>query len=207
MSHTIHIHSFGFNDRSGKIRWLANELGLNIEEHKVELGAHRKDDYRQLNPFAAIPTIEFNNQTLIESTATCIYLAEQFPEHNLAIFSKDPSRYHYLKWISIFSESLESRLVDYILANAGLVSKDIQPIYEKALRFKLRIVAEQLPESGFILGEQFTVADIIAGYSLKIAILCDLIDWEAVKHYMHPLMERDAANQAHFFDGLKKHLE
>lgn len=204
MSEIIQIHAFGVNDRSGKVRWLAEELGLTVEECKVELGAHRQSPYRDLNPFAAVPTIVFNGETLIESTASCIYLAEKYPQSKLAVFAKEPERYDYLKWISIFSESLESKLVDFILANNGLMPKELQPIYEKTLRFKLRVVKEQLPKSGYICGEHFTVADIIAAYSLKIAVIAGLIEWQDIKFYLAPLMARSAANKARFFDGLSK---
>lgn len=207
MSDTIQIHAFGVNDRSGKVRWLAEELGLDIDEVKVELGAHRQTPYRELNPFAAIPTVVYRGETLIESTAACIYIAEQHPESGLAVFAKEAERYTYLKWTSIFTETLESKLVDYILAKNDLMPKELQPIYEKTLRFKLRIVKEQLPKTGYILGDRFSLADIFAGYSLKIAVLTNLIEWSDIEFYLAPLMERQAANKAHFFDGLKSFLE
>ena len=40
------VNSFGMNDRSGKVRWLAHELGLPVKNHKVEMGEHRKFPYR-----------------------------------------------------------------------------------------------------------------------------------------------------------------
>jgi len=207
MSESIEIYAFGNSDRSGKIRWLGHELGLNVIEHQVELGSHRKPEYRSINPFAAIPTVVFRNQTLIESTAAATYIAEQFPEKQLAVFAKDEARYDYLKWISIATETLEPKLVDYILANNGLFPKEVQPLYEKTLAFKCRVTAEQLPQEGYVSGKHFTIADIITCYSLKIALLTGFLEWSQVSHYVEPLMARPAAQDAHFFDGLKNYLD
>ena len=38
MSESITIYGFGDVDRSGKIRWLANELGLDVKEERVGFG-------------------------------------------------------------------------------------------------------------------------------------------------------------------------
>ncbi|MET1255659.1 glutathione S-transferase family protein [Aliikangiella maris] len=207
MNNSIEIYSFGYNDRGGKVRWLAEELGLTIQEHKLDLGEHRKPQYTQLNPFAAVPCVKFNDKTLIESTAICSYLAEQFPEARLSVLPGEPNRFEFLKWSSVFSESLEGRLVDYILADKELMPKELQPIYEQGLRFKLKSIQSQLPQSGFILGDRFTIVDIFAGYSLRIAVMTNLIEWQSVSHYLQRLIDRPAAHAAHFFDGLVDYLQ
>ena len=206
MTDSIQLYGFGHSDRSGKIRWLANELGIEVEEKKVELGDHRKPEYKAINPFASIPTAVYNGETMIESTACCIHLAELHPESKLAVFAKEPARYEYLKWISICSESFEGRLVDHILANYGLMPEELKAIHEKTLTFKCKVLVEQLPQTGFLVAERFTVADIIACYSLKLAILTGFIEWSQVKEYMSPLMAREAAIKSHFFDGLNDFL-
>ncbi|MCW8876362.1 MAG: glutathione S-transferase family protein [Kangiellaceae bacterium] len=207
MSDSLKLYSFGFNDRSGKIRWTAGELGILVEEHKVELGDHRKQDYRAINPYAAIPSALYKGETLIESTASCIHLAEMFPEKRLAVFAKEEGRYDYLKWIAICSETLEGKLVDYILANSGLMPEEIKGIYQKTLEFKCRVLVEQLPKEGFLAVNRFTIADIVVAYSLKIAIITGFVRWEDVQGYLQPLMDRQAARESRFFEGLIDFLE
>ena len=207
MSDRLELYGFGFNDRSGKIRWMACELEIPIEEHKVELGDHRKEEYRAINPYASIPTAIYRGETLIESTASCIHLAELHPDKKMAVFAKESGRYDYLKWIAICAESLEGKLVDYILANYGLMPEEIKSIHQKTLQFKCRVLVEQLPKSGYLVNDRFTVADIVVAYSLKLAIITGFIDWQDVQGYLQPLMDRPAAKESKFFAGLVDYFE
>jgi len=198
----LKLYGFGYNDRSGKIRWTAEELEIPIEEVKIELGEHRKPEYRKINPFATIPSAIYKNETMIESTASCVHLAESLPEAKLAVFAKEADRYEYLKWISLCSESLEGKLVDYILANNGLMPEEIKGMHQKTLEFKCRTLVEQLPDSGFLVADRFTIADIVASYSLKLAVLTGFIEWQQIKSYLEPLIQRDAAIKSRFFEGM-----
>jgi len=205
MDNTLILHSFGTNDRSGKVRWLAHELGLPITEQKVAFGAQRQYPYRDLNPFAAVPTVQWRGQTLIESEAILTYIAEQYPEQQLFVLPTEPSRADFLQWQAISCTTLEAKLVEYTLAAAGILPAEIQPLTEKTLRFKLRIVTERLPQQGFLVADRFTVADIHLAYSLRLAVSSKLLDWSDVAHYLEPLMARPAAQQAEFFGSIQHH--
>ncbi|EAR08341.1 glutathione S-transferase family protein [Reinekea blandensis] len=204
MSETITLHSFGTNDRSGKVRWLANELGLEITEARVKLGEHRQFPYRDLNPFAAIPTVQWRDQTLIESTAICTLLAEAYPERKLVVAPEEPARADYLKWMAICSDTLENRLVETTLASEGIMPPEYKALHERTLQFKLRITLEQMPKQGFIVADRFTLADITLAYSLRLAIGAGLIEFADVAGYLEPLMAREAAQKAEFFSSLKQ---
>lgn len=203
MSESITLHSFGTNDRSGKVRWLANELGLEITEARVKLGEHRQFPYRNLNPFAAIPTVQWREQTLIESTAICTLLAEAYPESQLVVAPEEPARAEYLQWMAICSDTLENRLVETTLAMVGIMPPEYKALHERTLQFKLRITLEQMPKQGFIVADRFTLADISLAYSLRLAIGGGLIEFDAVAGYLVPLMAREAAQKAEFFSSLK----
>lgn len=124
-SSALELYGFSTNDRSGKVRWLAHELGLEVVEHRLDFGDQRSEEYLALNPYASIPTIIWRGETLTESTASCIYLADRF-----------------------------------------------------------------------------TVADIVAAYSLRLAVGGGLIDFEAISGYLEPLMARAAAKTSEFFASL-----
>ncbi len=204
MTEKIIIHSFGFNDRSGKVRWLAEELGLEVEE--IEVTEHRAFPYRDLNPYGAIPTVIFRNKTLTESTAICHHLAEHFPEHKMRIPVEHDERFSFLRIVALFSESLEGRTVDYLLGKIGIYAKEFQTLNQRTLDFKYRILLNELPKDGFLVGNRFTLADIIACYNLRNAISAGLIEWDHVKSYILPLAARPAAKRAHFFDAIEDKL-
>ena len=52
-------------------------------------------------------------------------------------------------------------------------------------------------------GQTFTLADIEASYSLRLAISAGLVELDAVAGYLGPLMARPAAKAAKFFSSIE----
>jgi len=202
MAESIRLHGFGDVDRSGKVRWVACELGLEVEDVPVGFGAHRKPPYTELNPFGQIPTAEFRGETLVESTAICHVLAESFEEPKLYVERGEPGRRDYLFWLAVFGETMESRLVECAVSRAGILGPEYFDLHEKALRRKLAVVAAKLPREGYLCGERFTVADVLAGYNLRLAVQCELVGRDAVEPYLGRLVSRPAAQTSRVFASL-----
>ncbi len=199
MSETIVLYSFGDFDRSGKVRWLAAELGLDVEERRVKPGEHRAGPYLEKNPLGQIPTVEFRGETLLESTAICQLLAEAFDEPKLWVGPREPERASYLFWLGLLGENLEGRLVECAVSRAGILGPEYFALHERRLRSKLEALASMLPKEGYLAGDRFTVADILAGYVLRLAIGCELVDRDAVEPYYGRLVSREAAETSRFF--------
>ena len=202
MTESIEIYGFGDSDRSGKVRWLAAELGLGVVEKRVGLGEHRAPAYKALNPFGQIPTAVFRGETFVESTAICQSLAEAFDQPKLWIGRGEPNRKSYLFWLSVFGESLEGRLVECAVSRLGLLGPEYFSLHQKSLEKKLGVVAGMLPEAGHLCGEAFTVADVLAGYNLRLALTCELVDRAAVEPYFGRLVAREAARTSRIFAAL-----
>ncbi len=204
MNDSVELYSFGKNDRAGKVRWLANELGLNVTEMAVKFGEQRKPPYCELNPYGAVPTVKWQGKTLIESEAILIYMAEQFPEHKLVVSSEEVSRADYLIWLAICSSTLETKLVEYVLSCAGILPAEIQSLSKDTIELKIHALLKQLPSKGYLVASRFTIADISLAYCLRLAIVGKFITFEQVEHYLEPLMARPAAKQSEFFASLEK---
>jgi len=202
MAEEIILYGFGDSDRSGKVRWLANELGLEVKDERIEFMHHVKPPYTEMNPLAQVPTVVFRGKTLIESTAICHIMAEAFDEPKLWKGRGDPGREEYLFWLAAFGENVEGRLVESYVAKLGILPKEHYDMHERALRFKLKVLASRLPAEGFLCGEDFTIADILAGYSLRLGIGNGLLDRERCEPYFSRLVARPAAKAARFFDSL-----
>ncbi len=204
MSETVTVWGFGDNDRSGKVRWVAAELGLAIEEQRVEIGGHLEPPYLEINPLGQIPTAKFRDRIYIESTTICHVLAESFDEPKLWIGPREPNRDKYLFWLAVFGETLEGRLVECALSRGGILGPEYFAIHEARLRGKLDVVAKMLPSEGFVCGDRFTVADVLAGYSLRLAVQTGLAPRGAIEPYFSRLVARDAARTSRIFSGLKE---
>ncbi len=205
MTESITLYGFGDVDRSGKVRWLANELGLEVKEERVKLGEHRKPPYTELNPMKQVPTVVFRGDTLIESTAACQTIAEAFTDPKLWRGPGDEGRREYLFWISACAETLEGRLVEATLSKAGVLDERYFELHERVLRSKLRALVQKLPEEGYLCGD-FTFADIVAGYSFRLAAGIDLAPWADVEAYLRRLAARPAAQKARFFQSIEARL-
>lgn len=203
MSEPITIYGFGDVDRSGKLRWLAHELGLEIKDERVEFGAQHRKPYLDLNPLGQIPTAIFRGRTLVESTAACHVIAEAFETPKLWVGRGEPEREKYLFWLSVFGENFEGRLVECALSRGGILPAEVFAMHEPRLRQKIERAVPLLPKSGFVAGERFTIADILAGYSLRLAVRVGFAPRSAVEPYFSRLVDRPAAAAARFFDSLK----
>jgi glutathione S-transferase len=202
MSETLVLYGFGDNDRSGKVRWLAAELGVAVEERRVKPGEHAAPPYTELNPFKQVPTAIFRGDVLLESTAICHAVAEAFDEPKLWVGPREPQRGAYLFWLALFGESLEGRLVECAVSRIGLLGPEYFTLHERRLRSKLRVAAARLPREGYLCGAPFTVADILAGYSLRLAVDCGLVERAAFEPYLSRLVARPAAAASRVFASL-----
>lgn len=201
MSRNIRIWSLADVDRSGKVRWTANELGYEIEEMRVKFGEQAAEPYRQLNPYAQVPTAEFDGTRMIESTAICLALAERHPEAGL-IPGERGRRDRFWESVNLSTTTLELPVVLYYLSKRGIVDAGWAPLTLPPLEKRLRVFAGSVPEDGCVCGD-FSIADICAAYVLRIGVQAELLPFDgALRAYLQRLMERPAAQAARFFEGL-----
>lgn len=196
------LYSFGDTDRSGKVRWMAEEIGLPVEERRVAFREHVQPDYLALNPLGSIPTAVIDGEPMGESTAVCELLAELHPSAELAVLPGDPERRRYLWWRAAFAETCETRLVDTAVSRFGLVPEELGTLHTKLLKRRLRSLVELLPAEGFLCG-RFTVADIVAGYNLRLAIQTGMIERGQTEPYLSRLIDRPAARRSRVFASLE----
>jgi len=202
MNRHIKLWSFADVDRSGKVRWTANELGYDIEEVRVKPGEHTADPYRQLNPYEQVPTGELDGKILIESTAICLALAERHPQSRLIPEDRD-TRDLFWQSVELSTTTLEAPVVFCYLAKLDIVDAAWRDMWAPHIDKRLNVFAASMPGDGYICGA-FSLADICAAYVLRIAVQAELLTLEGkLERYLRRLMARPAAKAARFFDTLE----
>jgi glutathione S-transferase len=202
MSQSIRLYSFADVDRSGKVRWTAREIGLEVEDVRLELGEHHAEDYLKLNPYAQVPTVELDGRAFIESTAICLILAERHPGIGLIPVEAE-RREEFWQNVAVVTTTLEMPTVNYALGKWSVIDEQWPELLEKPLKPRLRTFADTMPEEGYLHGA-FTLADIFAGYVLRIGIQSGLLQKRGtLSDYVDRLRNRPAAREARFFDSLK----
>jgi glutathione S-transferase len=203
MSQSISLYSFADVDRSGKVRWTASEIGLDVEEERLELGEHAGEAYLELNPYGQVPTADIDGQVFIESTAICLVLAERYPGIGL-IPAEVHQREDFWQNVAVATTTLEQPVVNYALSKWGVVDGRWAELLGKALKPRLVTFAGTMPEEGYLHGA-FTLADIFAGYVLRIGVQSGLLQKRGkLSDYVDRLRRRPAAVEARFFDSLKE---
>jgi len=158
--------------RSIRPRWLLEEIGAPYEVKTLSLpdGDQKKPDYLKLNPNGAVPTLVDGDLVLWESAAICQYLADKFPDKRLAPPVGTPERGKYYQWIHYAMSGLEPAAVTIFLHTIQRPEADRVPALvneaKERLSAAVKVVDDAVAGREWILGSQFTAADVMVGSTL-----------------------------------------
>jgi glutathione S-transferase len=159
--------------RTRRCLWTLEELGIEYKFHRVDLtkGEHRGPDYLRLNPNAKVPTLVDGEFVLFESAAICQYLARKTPGSRLLPDGTDPRESaRHDQWMSWVLTELEQPLWTMVKHRYALPESlripEMLEVAQKEWRRPARVLAEHLEDREFMMGEQFTLADIFVGQTL-----------------------------------------
>jgi glutathione S-transferase len=149
--------------RTMRVLWMAAELGLQFEHDPVAFNDPRlkSDEFLQLNPAGAIPTIEDDGMALSESLAINLYLAKRYglgPLYPIAL--EDEAQ--VWRWSLWAQGELEPR----VLRDANLASlrAALSPHAAPLIAAALATLNRALEGRSWLVGASFSVADLnVAG--------------------------------------------
>jgi glutathione S-transferase len=161
--------------RSSIARWMLEEVGepYAIKRLDLQRGENREPAYLAVNPMGKVPAIDHDGVVVTEAAAICAYLADAFPQAKLNAPVGDPRRGPYLKWLFFGPSCVEPAITDRAF-----------PRKEEAQRSTLGhgdydtvidVLAKGVARGPFILGDQFTAADVIIGSGLRWGMMFKLI--------------------------------
>ena len=195
--------------RAIRPRWLLEEIGTAYDLVRLDLAAgdQKKREYLRLNPNGTVPTLVDGGLILYESAAIVQYLADRFPEKQLAPPVGTPARGKYYQWIHYATSTLEPAAVTIFLHTTGTPVGRPQPVRlpqlvpeaRAELTAAVRVVNDALAGKEFILGDDFTAADVMIGSLLGWSMMLGMIGEDApnVRTYLAQLLSRPAADRAH----------
>jgi glutathione S-transferase len=190
--------------RSIRPRWLIEELGVPCEVKLVSLAAgdQKKPEYLKLNPNGAVPTLVDGDLVLWESAAICQYLADKYPEKRLAPAVGTPERGKYYQWIHYAMSGIEPPAVTIFLHTMRLPEAERIPALVDAAKAQLgrviTVVDDALAGREWMLGSQFSAADVMVGSTLVWCQMLGLIgdQYANVPGYLARCAARPALQRA-----------
>jgi glutathione S-transferase len=154
--------------RSFSALWLMEETGKPYERVLTDIstGAQKKVEYLAINPMGKVPALKDGDATLAEAAAICAYVAERHPETKLAPEIGDPLRAKYLYWLFFAPGCIEPAIVQVA---TKLEMNSVAAGWGEAQRV-FDVLDAALAKGPWILGENFSAADIIIGSGLNFAV-------------------------------------
>lgn len=168
----IRIYGHPFS-RSLRATWAAEEVGATYEYEKVDLygGAARRPPYVDLNPGGKVPTLVDGDLVLTESAAIVTYLGERHPEAGLLPPAGSPARAQYDRWCFFVIGELEQGLWTIGKHSFALPEKHRVPAVIETARWEYRVaekvLAAGLGDRSYLLGDAFSLADVLVGHTLS----------------------------------------
>lgn len=192
MSIVLHHHPYS---RASNVVWMLEELGVPYELAWVDVmkGEHKSDAHRALNSMGKLPVLVDDGVAIAESSAIGVYLADRYALGRLAPALDDPARGPYLRWCFYSPSVIEPGCMakgagwEYRASAAGWGS------YEEILTTLEGGVAP----GPWLLGDRFTMADVIVGGTLRYMLSFKMIEPRpAFLAYVERISERPAAQRA-----------
>ena len=183
--------------RSSIVLWMLEELGepYDIKLLKLSAGDNMKPDYLAINPMGKVPALKHGDTVITEVAAICTYLADEFPQKKLNVPVGTPRRGVYLKWLFFGPGCIEPAMIDRAA-----------PRKEEARRGMLgygdfdttmNTVAKAVERGPWIMGEQFTAADVVIGSNIRWGTMFKLMpERKEFTNYAARIAARPAAKRA-----------
>ena len=174
----------GARSRASIVQWYLEELGVPYEFVMLDMqaGAHREPDYLAINPMGKVPAIEDGDLKLWESGAILLYLAQKYGNTSQSL--EDQAQ--ITQWVIFANATL----------GPGIFVEASRERETPRLLMPLNQIFEKQP---FLLGQEFSVADVAVGSMLAyipMMLKLDLSEYPAVVDYIKRISERSAFQKA-----------
>ena len=181
------------------VRWMLEEVGQPYETEIVGYERMKDESYLAVNPMGKVPALRHGEVIVTEAAAICTYLADEFPHAGLNVPVGDPRRGSYLKWLFFSPGCIEPAITDRAF-----------PRQEQARRSMLgygdfdtvmSVLAKAVEPGPYLLGEQFTAADVVVGSTLRWGLMFSLLPTRPeFMAYVGRLEQRPALQRATALD-------
>jgi glutathione S-transferase len=164
------VHHLG-KSQSERIVWLCEEL-----EIPYELKRYARDaatmlapaDYKALHPIGTAPVITDGDVVLAESGAVVEYIVEKYGEGRLKLSASHLDFAPFLYWFHFANGTLQANMGRLMILNRLKLADDNQILLGTKARVDraFDLLDVRTREAEYLAGYEFTLADIMIGFSL-----------------------------------------
>jgi len=186
--------------RAARALWMLEELGEPFETRLIDIrdpAAKQDPEFRKASPMGKVPalmdTLDNGTAYLADSAAICLYLADRYASGRLAPTLDDPARGRFLYWMTYTPGAIEPAMMEKF---NGL---EVSPTSSGWGNFgiMLEVLEDGVRAGPWVMGERFTVADVMLGSSVKFMQQFGLLGERPVlEAYLRRCLERPAYQAA-----------
>jgi glutathione S-transferase len=161
--------------RSSIARWMLEEIGEPYDLHVLSLtkGEQHAPGYLAVNPMGKVPALKHGEAVITEAAAICTYLADEFPQARLNVPVGDPRRGTYLKWLFFAPSCIEPAITDRAFPRKEEPRRGMLGYGD--FDTVMAVVAGAVEPGPYLMGEQFTAADVVLGSTLRWGMMFGLL--------------------------------
>ena len=185
------------------VRWMLEEVGCSYRTELLDYGTTmRAPEYLAVNPMGKVPAVRHGEVVVTEAAAICAYLADAFPQANLAPPPGDRRRGPYFRWLFFGAGPVEAATTAKSL---GFVVPDDPRSQGMVGWGSLEAVMDALDgavsQADYLAGDAFTAADVYLGAQIGWGMHFGTIDRRpAFERYWERIGNRPAAVRAREID-------
>ena len=187
--------------RAFRALWMAHELGLAHEHLPVEIGdaGARAPEFLALNPNGRLPVIADGDFVLSESLAITLYLAKKYSPGKLypASVEAEARAWQWSFW-AIAEVDRGVNIWSLHAVRLPPAERDAK-LRDEALGViapPFKVLDTALAKNPYLLGAEFTVADLNVAAVISRAADMDLSAWPHLKSWLMRCLDRPAARAA-----------
>jgi glutathione S-transferase len=159
--------------RAGRSLWALEEAGVKFEHVPLGFsGETRKPEYLKINPNGHVPALDDDGTIIWESMAINLYVAERYGKAPLwpATVEGHGACYQWSLWAMT---EVEKPLLDIfnnrILLPAEKKDETVALAAIETLKTPMKVLDEHLHKSEYLLGKEFTIADLNVASVMSLA--------------------------------------
>ena len=167
----LHHHPYS---RAANVVWMLEEVGVPYDLHFVDImaGAQKGPEHRALNGMGKVPVLVDGDAVVSETAAIAVYLADRYALGRLAPALEDPRRGAYLRWCFYAPSVVEPGCAAKANGWEGRPGALGWGTYEEMLA----TLEAGLTPGPWLLGDQFTMADVVIGGTLRFMLSFKMIE-------------------------------
>lgn len=160
--------------RSSRAVWMLEEAGVDYEIQRIDIrdsGRQVDADFRASSPMRKVPALKDHDVQMAESAAICLYVADRYASGRLAPPIDHPDRGRFLYWLMYTPAVIEPTMSEKL--------NKIEPNRSRNswgdFKTMINTLSNGLGHNPWILGEQFSAADVMLGSSVHFMQLFGLL--------------------------------